>query len=200
MGTDFKKVFQSEVKRRTIMSLIKIDRSRSWFSIIGASSPHAKSIWENPDAKLITEVDFGKVELLPLISGGLQRAGVNQKDFDQSIFAQLENYKKKGFVLLDGAVVKAMLNSPDSIPSAWSRMTDSESFDEGSAVIRFDGSVFTFSNQPEELVCQPFTSRGRWGWGFGPRFPELVAENGRPQMLFTPQLTAALRRPSSCIE
>lgn len=172
--------------------MVQIDRSNPWFTIIGASANSALSVWENPLAQQISAIDFEDIELLPLIDDDIKTSSLDQKTFSEQVVKRLEEYKTKGYILLDGSVVMAMLRFPLSIPSIWSIMTDSDAFDESSASIRFDGSIFKFNGYGEELVPQPFTLRGHWGWGYSQRVPKIVKPNGE-RTICPRAYTAALK-------
>ena len=158
---------------------VSIDRSTPWVpEQLGASfaEDRCEKVWENPEARQIVEIDFSQVSLLPLIEGGTFVCSLTQQESDQRILNQLKAYKGQGYILLDEAVVVTLLKNPDSVSQAWRRMTDSDTYDESSATIRFDGSIFKLKGQAEEFVLTPFTARGYWHFGYDQRLPAIPQE------------------------
>lgn len=154
-------------------------------------SASVERVWESPRVQQLRELDFGRVELLPLVDGGVAPAEWTQQQLNESLLKKLAEYEKQGYVLLDGVVVAALLAHPQSIPSTWASLADADSM--GSATLRFDGSVFRVQGKPDEFVLTPFFERGSWSFGYGPRFPRLEDPANRAQFQMSRELTVALK-------
>lgn len=175
--------------------LVKVDRSSPWtLEQMQAQNLEFgfKRIWENPQVRLITEIDFHQVILLPLFEGGELPVDVDQENINKSLLDKLAAYQDQGYVLLDGAVVVSLLNNQESLPRQWSQLADAEA-DSGGADIRFDGSIFKLEG-PDEFIIKPFTSRGYWNFGYGERFIKLPSIQDRRTSTLRSAYTAVIRK------
>ena len=174
-------------------TVLEIDRSHAWNLILEkkVSLFNPKRTWDNPLSEKLKKIDLSQVLLLPLVLGGVMPSDLTQDSFNQSILKQLDDYQAQGYVLLDGGIVASMLSHSEMIPPLWSEITDSDSYDENKATIRFDGSVFAISDRTEEFILKPFTTRGHWGFGFGSRLPKLAVSN-RDKDILSKEFTAVL--------
>lgn len=173
-----------------------LDRSTQWtFAQMNASLEDARvvRVWENPLAQKLTEVDLAKVELLPLIAGGYFSQSMTEKSFNDEILSRLKAIENQGYVLLDGAVVVAMLKEKQKIPPLWGKITETESADEQSGIIRFDGSIFQVRDSSAECILAPHTTRGFWNFGYNTRFPRFPKKEDLTRTMINRELTAAIK-------
>ena len=125
-------------------------------------SPHAKGfkfLRSDPDSALVISINPAQLEIKVLFETPPPIHDVNEV-----IETNLCRLKNEGYVFLDAYVCRFLFQNNHLFPKEWCEITESESLDEKSGSIRFDGSIF--SSPTQEVVLSPFCSRGKWGHGF----------------------------------
>lgn len=147
--------------------LIQIDRSRpvDLNKLMGSGALDLSIESDDPQAVSLTQIDPAKVRLeLVLDINEARPTRVNER-----LHENLARLKQQGLILLDAKAAEALLANPTAIPSSWIEIADSDSMNDLSGTIRFDGTILASRSTTQSRVLSPFFLRGAWTCGLADR-------------------------------